>query len=163
MSDLIEQLRNIAIVPVIEIEDPAKAVALAKALNLTRVSAPLFVRPESGLNDNLNGVERPVGFDIKNGEIMILSFDGVSKEALKYVLDGKIACIGECNPLHGPRVADVISIIEEGQTPQKLQFVSEDIYVHDDAVQIFTVDGRKYDVKKMTRDLANTKAQQFGN
>jgi len=40
-------------------------VALAKALNLTRVSAPLFVRPESGLNDNLNGVERPVSFGIK--------------------------------------------------------------------------------------------------
>lgn len=38
--------------------------SLAKALNLTRVSAPLFVRPESGLNDNLNGVERPVAFDI---------------------------------------------------------------------------------------------------
>ncbi|MBP3361569.1 MAG: aspartate--ammonia ligase [Clostridia bacterium] len=36
---------------------------LAKALNLHRVSAPLFVRPETGLNDNLNGVERPVSFD----------------------------------------------------------------------------------------------------
>jgi len=34
-------------------------------LNLTRVSAPLFVDPESGLNDNLNGVERPVSFGIK--------------------------------------------------------------------------------------------------
>jgi aspartate--ammonia ligase len=39
--------------------------ALAKSLHLTRVSAPLFVRPESGLNDNLNGVERPVSFGIK--------------------------------------------------------------------------------------------------
>ena len=38
---------------------------LAERLNLRRVSAPLFVRPESGLNDNLNGVERPVSFDIK--------------------------------------------------------------------------------------------------
>lgn len=36
---------------------------LAKALNLQRVSAPLFVRPETGLNDDLNGVERPVSFD----------------------------------------------------------------------------------------------------
>ena len=33
------------------------------ALNLQRISAPLFVRPETGLNDNLNGVERPVTFD----------------------------------------------------------------------------------------------------
>ena len=39
--------------------------ALAKSLHLTRVSAPLFVRPESGLNDNLNGVERPVAFGVK--------------------------------------------------------------------------------------------------
>lgn len=37
---------------------------LAKALNLTRVSAPLFVDTKSGLNDNLNGIERPVKFDI---------------------------------------------------------------------------------------------------
>lgn len=38
---------------------------LAEALNLTRISAPLFVAQGSGLNDNLNGVERPVSFDIK--------------------------------------------------------------------------------------------------
>ena len=39
-------------------------VNLGSALNLRRVSAPLFVDEGSGLNDNLNGVERPVGFDI---------------------------------------------------------------------------------------------------
>jgi len=38
--------------------------SLAKNLHLTRVSAPLFVDAASGLNDNLNGVERPVAFDI---------------------------------------------------------------------------------------------------
>ena len=36
----------------------------AHALNLKRVSAPLFVTEGSGLNDNLSGVERPVSFDI---------------------------------------------------------------------------------------------------
>ncbi len=36
----------------------------SKALNLKRVSAPLFVTGDSGLNDDLNGCERPVGFDI---------------------------------------------------------------------------------------------------
>lgn len=47
---------------------------LAQALNLTRVSAPLFVRPESGLNDDLNGVERPVQFDIRelNADVQIV-------------------------------------------------------------------------------------------
>ena len=38
---------------------------LSKKLQLQRVSAPLFVTPESGLNDNLNGYERPVTFTIK--------------------------------------------------------------------------------------------------
>ncbi|MBO4616985.1 MAG: aspartate--ammonia ligase [Lachnospiraceae bacterium] len=38
---------------------------LAERLNLLRVSAPLFVDPKEGLNDNLNGVERPVTFGIK--------------------------------------------------------------------------------------------------
>ena len=37
---------------------------LTERLNLHRVSAPLFVDPASGLNDNLNGYERPVNFDI---------------------------------------------------------------------------------------------------
>jgi aspartate--ammonia ligase len=38
---------------------------LTGALHLKRVSAPLFVDPQTGLNDNLNGVERPVEFDVK--------------------------------------------------------------------------------------------------
>lgn len=44
---------------------------IAQHMNLTRVSAPLFVDPQSGLNDNLNGVERPVSFDIleQNGRL----------------------------------------------------------------------------------------------
>jgi len=41
---------------------------LAIAMNLTRVSAPLFVEGKSGLNDTLNGFERPVNFDIFSGE-----------------------------------------------------------------------------------------------
>ena len=39
--------------------------ALSEQLTLLRVTAPLFVTPDSGLNDNLNGIERPVDFDIK--------------------------------------------------------------------------------------------------
>ena len=41
-------------------------VELANQLNLTRVSAPLFVESGTGINDDLNGVERPVSFDMKN-------------------------------------------------------------------------------------------------
>ena len=48
-----------------QIKDKCEAL-LARELNLTRVSAPLFVRPETGLNDNLNGTERPVAFNIRS-------------------------------------------------------------------------------------------------
>lgn len=47
---------------------------LAKALNLKRVSAPLFVDPATGVNDDLNGTERPVSFDVpelkKNAQVV---------------------------------------------------------------------------------------------
>ena len=43
--------------------------ALAAVLNLERVSAPLFVKPSDGLNDDLNGYERPVRFDIPAAEV----------------------------------------------------------------------------------------------
>ena len=41
---------------------------LARALHLTRISAPLFVKRATGLNDDLNGVERPVSFEMKDAE-----------------------------------------------------------------------------------------------
>ena len=37
---------------------------IGRALHLSRISAPLFVQKSSGLNDNLNGIERPVSFDM---------------------------------------------------------------------------------------------------
>ena len=59
--------------PVLDAYDTQRAIAYIKhtfqdefagALNLKRVSAPLFVTEDSGLNDNLNGYERPVSFDV---------------------------------------------------------------------------------------------------
>ncbi|WP_373463307.1 aspartate--ammonia ligase [Herbivorax sp. ANBcel31] len=61
--------------PTLSVRDTEKAIKkikdffeskLSKKLNLERISAPLFVRPESGMNDNLSGVERPVAFDVKS-------------------------------------------------------------------------------------------------
>ena len=40
--------------------------ALSTELNLTRVTAPLFVESGKGINDDLNGVERPVSFPVKD-------------------------------------------------------------------------------------------------
>ena len=61
--------------PIIDVMESQRAIKkikdyfqqeLAYGLSLRRVSAPLFVFPESGLNDNLNGVERVVNFSIKD-------------------------------------------------------------------------------------------------
>ena len=59
---------------------------LARALNLTRVSAPIMVTPDSGLNDNLNGIERPVSFDVlETGETaeIVHSLAKWKRQALK--------------------------------------------------------------------------------
>ncbi|MDO5300889.1 MAG: aspartate--ammonia ligase [Tissierellia bacterium] len=52
---------------------------LANTLNLTRVSAPLFVRPETGLNDNLSGVEKAVGFDIRKYDLHVEIVQSLAK------------------------------------------------------------------------------------
>ncbi|BEP28035.1 aspartate--ammonia ligase [Helicovermis profundi] len=54
-------------------------VKLAEELNLKRVSAPLFVRPETGLNDNLNGTERAVGFDIPDAKSTVQIVHSLAK------------------------------------------------------------------------------------
>ena len=52
---------------------------LAERLRLTRVSAPLFVRPETGLNDDLNGVERPVTFDVPDANATVAIVHSLAK------------------------------------------------------------------------------------
>ena len=60
---------------------------LAQELNLARVSAPLFVDPASGLNDNLNGVERPVSFDIAEQDGRIAEVVHSLAKWKRYALD----------------------------------------------------------------------------
>ncbi|SFH85813.1 simple sugar transport system substrate-binding protein [Pseudobutyrivibrio sp. OR37] len=86
------------------------------------------------------------GADIENGEIMVLSFDGINREALSYAALGKIACIGECNPLHGPRVEAMIKALEEGRIPEKFNYVEESIFSTLTDVETVTVDDIEYTV-----------------
>ncbi len=67
---------------------------LAQKLNLLRVSAPVFVDPNSGLNDNLNGVERPVSFDIKGYDYNAEIVHSLAKWK-RYALDKYGFCPGE--------------------------------------------------------------------
>ena len=69
---------------------------LAYGLNLRRVSAPLFVDPQTGLNDNLNGVERRVNFTLKG-------IDELEVEIVQSLAKGKRMALGKygIEPGHG--------------------------------------------------------------
>lgn len=99
-----------------------------------------------GAIEAIEAAGRKVGPDITNGEIMVISFDGVNDEAVNYLLDGKITCIAECNPLHGPRVQTVIEMLEEGKNPDKFSYVDGKIFSADETVEKITVDGIEYEV-----------------
>ena len=99
------------------------------------------------------------GMDIQNGEIMVLSFDGMNKEALQYAREGKIACIAECNPLHGQKVAELIRQLVAGETPEKYSYVEEDFFSGSDLVKSLTIDDEEYPVTKLTQEVID--ARQF--
>ena len=100
-----------------------------------------------------------VGSDLKNGEIMVISFDGVKEKAMSYVLEDKISCIAECNPLHGPRVKAIIDLLESGGTPDKFYYVDEEIFSANKAVTKLSIDGTEYDVTLLTQEIIDDRNQ----
>lgn len=70
-----------------------------KELNLQRMSAPMFVEKSTGLNDNLNGVEQPVSFEMKDmpSELLKLSIPLLSGNVL--LLNGTVL---ECMKAYTP-------------------------------------------------------------
>ena len=60
-------------------------------------------------------------------DIIIISFDA-NKEAFNRMIAGEINCDVECNPLHGPRVAEIIQALEAGQKPEKVMYVVEEVF-----------------------------------
>jgi simple sugar transport system substrate-binding protein len=101
-----------------------------------------------GAIDALESAGKKVGPNIDKGEILVVSFDGVNEKALEYARDKKIACIAECNPLHGPRVRALIEMIQRGQTPEKYNYVEEMIYSAIPDVSMVTVDGVVYKIEQ---------------
>ncbi|MDD2213673.1 MAG: ABC transporter substrate-binding protein [Oscillospiraceae bacterium] len=110
-----------------------------------------------GAIDALEAAGKTVGSDIANGEVMVMSFDS-TKASLTDVLSKKITLNTECNPLHGPRVEDIIKALEAGQTVDKKKYVDESIFAVDDTVKSVTVDGNSYDVTVVTQDVIDQRA-----
>ncbi|MBE5826894.1 MAG: LacI family transcriptional regulator [Butyrivibrio sp.] len=101
-----------------------------------------------GAIDALESAGKRVGSDIDKGEVMVVSFDGVNQKALEYAGEGKISCIAECNPLHGPRVRALIEALENGESPRKFNYVDEKIFSREEGVDEVVVDGEVYKVER---------------
>lgn len=75
-----------------------------------------------GAIDAIKAVGKKPGKDI-----IIISFDAV-KEAFNRMIAGEINCSVECNPLHGPRVDDIIKTLEKGGSVEKIMYVVEEVF-----------------------------------
>lgn len=99
-----------------------------------------------GAIEAIEAAGKTVGSNIKDGEIMILSFDGVNEIAREFAKNGKIACIGECNPVLGPRVKVLLEMLKYDMNPEKLSYVDEAVYSNYPDITSVIVDGRVYPI-----------------
>ena len=102
-----------------------------------------------GAIDAIKAAGKTVGPD---GDILVMSFDTV-KAGLEMTMAGDIICNTECNPLHGPRVEELIKQMEAGEEPEKIAYVDEGIFTYGDEVAKVTVDGQDYEVTKVTQEV----------
>ncbi len=112
-----------------------------------------------GAIEAIEAAGKKVGSDIKKGEIMVLSFDGVDEKALQMCSDGQISCIGECNPLHGPRVLSIIETLESGEVPNKYSYVYECIFSSYGKIKELTIDEEKYAVTLMNEEVIKQRTE----
>ena len=120
---------------------------LAKQLNLLRVSAPLFVDPASGLNDNLNGVERPVSFDIKEQ-------NGFNAEVVHSLAKWKRYALKEYGFSNGEGLYTDMNAIRRDETTDNIHSIFVDQW---DWEKIISKEDRTLDtLKSVVRDVYKT-------
>ncbi len=68
-------------------------------------------------------------------DIIVISFDA-GKAAFTKIIDGELNCAIECNPMHGPRVNEIIKTLERGGTVDKIQYVDEEIFDQANAAEV---------------------------
>jgi len=79
---------------------------------------------------------------IKPGkDIIIISFDGIH-DAFEAMIEGKINCVMECNPLTGKLLASAIKTVINGDPISKKNYVQEELFPADTAKDY--IDSRKY-------------------
>ena len=84
---------------------------------------------------------KAAGYEVggEEGQILVMSFD-TTNAGLTQTLSGEITCDTECNPLHGPRVEEIIQKLEAGEDVDKQAFVDEVAFASDDTVTKVTFD-----------------------
>ena len=107
-----------------------------------------------GAIEAIKAAGKTVGPD---GDILVMSFD-TTKQGITDALSGDIIVNTECNPLHGPRVEQIIKQLQAGETPEKQAYVEEGIYAHGSDVASVTVDGTDYEVTEVTQDVVDARA-----
>ena len=127
---------------------------LASALNLDRVTAPLFVTKASGINDDLNGVERKVSFTIKE-------IDGVEAEVVQSLAKWKRAALYKYGYRPGEGIYTDMNAIRRDDDVDNLHSVFVDQWDWERVVtrEERTVDFLKEIVLKIVNAIADTKEE----
>ena len=107
-----------------------------------------------GAIEAIKAAGKTVGPD---GDILVMSFD-TTKQGITDTLSGDIIVNTECNPLHGPRVEQIIKQLQAGETPEKQAYVEEGIYAHGSDVASVSIDGTDYEVTEVTQDVVDARA-----
>ncbi len=107
-----------------------------------------------GAIDAIKNAGKTVGPD---GDILVMSFDATNA-GLTAMLDSSITINTECNPLHGPRVSEIIQALVKGESVDKMKYVDEEIFAADDSVKSVTIDGTEYPVTAVTQAVIDARA-----
>ena len=107
-----------------------------------------------GAIEAIKAAGKTVGPD---GDILVMSFD-TTKQGITDTLSGDIIVNTECNPLHGPRVEQIIKQLQAGETPEKQAYVEEGIYAHGSDVASVSIDSTDYEVTEVTQDVVDARA-----
>ena len=107
-----------------------------------------------GAIEALEEAGKKVGTDIKNGEVLIISFDA-AHSGLSKVLNGKIALDVECNPLQGEEIEGIVKAIKNGEEYNKYTYVKESAFALDDTVKSVTVGDEECEITILTEDIMN--------
>ena len=102
-----------------------------------------------GAIDAIEAAGYKVGLD---GDMIVMAFDSTNA-GLTDTLSGKISLNTECNPLHGPRVEEIIKALENGEQVDKKKYVEGAIFSYDNSVTSVDVDCTAYPVTQITKEI----------